>query len=496
MEHVSTKDIIIEELVELQKKEKPLVKTRFAPSPTGIMHFGNVRTALFNYLFAKHHEGKFVIRIEDTDKARSKPEYVTSIFDSLNILNLTWDEEIIYQSQRTELYEKFYKILLDKGLIYKCFCSEQKLSLMRKEQLSRGQPPRYHGVCLKLRDTEIQKKLSNNEPFCWRFMLPKDTIIEFNDLIKGKHTFNSNDFGDFIVRRQDATAPFIFCNAIDDALQGITHTLRGEDHLTNTPRQLLLLQILGLKPPQYGHFPLINDMEGLKLSKRSGSLSIHDLLKEGYLPEAVLNYLARLGHNYDIKNKPDLNQVLSLDELAINFDVNHISLNPAKHDHNHLHFWQKQAMLSISEERLFKLLKENKGFSDIFNNNQNKLLDFLSLIKTNIIMPQESITWAKAFFTDDFYEMDISPEAQDIVKKISANFLKALIFCMDNNKNFNQVCDILEKTGITSKFVFLNLRVICTGFTYGAELRKIVDLVGSNRIKNRANQILQNITDV
>lgn len=491
-----TKATNIKVIEESKKEIKRIVKTRFAPSPTGIMHFGNVRTALFNYLFAKHNEGEFILRIEDTDQERSKKEYISSIFDSLTVLGLNWDGSVVYQSERLSIYEKLYKVLLDRRLIYRCFCSEEKLSLMRKIQLSQGLPPRYTGFCLKLKETEIRKRISNQEPFCWRFKVPKNTTIEFTDLIKGKQKFNSSDFSDFIIRRQDSTAPFMFCNAVDDALQGVTHALRGEDHLTNTPRQLLLLQVLGLLPPQYGHFPLINDIDGLKLSKRGGSVPIRDLLMEGYLPEALLNYLARLGHNYDIKDNHVLNQILSLEQLAVNFNINNISLNPARHDQTHLHFWQKQSMLLISEDQLLNILKENIDFNNIFENNNHKLVDFLHLIKTNITMPQEAIMWAEAFFTDNFYDLKLSADAKEILQNININFLKTIITCMETNNNFSDLCEELKKLGFTGKNLFINLRVLFTGQTYGAELNKIFDLVGTQRIKNRATQILQNTANI
>ena len=462
------------------------VKTRFAPSPTGFMHIGNLRTALFSYLFAKNQKGAFLLRIEDTDRERSKPEYITGLLEDFNILGLHWDGEIVYQSQRTAIYDKYYEELHKKNLTYRCFCSEEKLNLMRKIQLSQGLPPRYAGTCLKLTEEEVQKKLANNELACWRFNVPKNIVIEFDDLIKGKQTFNSNDFGDFVIKRQDGAESFMFCSVIDDVLQGVTHVLRGEDHVSNTPRQLLILQSIGLKAPQYGHFSLlINGADGTpKLSKRNGSQSIQDLLLEGYLPQAILNYLARLGHVYTAKE----NHLLSLDELSLNFNLAHISSNSAKHDLNHLKFWQKQAMLVIKNEELLNILQKNSDFIKIFNNkNLDKIDEFINLIKTNILMPQEAVMWAKAFFADSLKDLELSSDSENMLKNIDVKFLQIVI----ENTDFSDLCNKLKAAGFSGKNLFVNLRMIFTGQTYGPELNKIFEIMGHERIKNRAVEILQ-----
>lgn len=463
------------------------VTTRFAPSPTGIMHIGNARTALFSYLFAKHEQGRFLLRVEDTDKERSKQEYIDALFDDLDALGIDWDSEVVYQSKRTTIYEKFYEQLQEKDLIYRCFCSEEKLNIMRKIQLSQGLPPRYASTCLNLTTDEVNQKLANNEPYCWRFKVPRGILVEFDDLIKGRQTFSSNDFGDFIIRRQDGTSSFMFCSAIDDVLQGVTHVLRAEDHVSNTPRQLLILQALGLNVPKYGHFCLlVNGEDGAaKLSKRSGSQSIRNLLSEGYLPLALLNYLSRLGHNYSGKE----NHLCSLEELYLNFNIKHTTSNSAKHDVNHLKFWQKQAMLIISNPELLNILKKNIDFSNIIKNkhiNASELEEFLSLIKTNILMPSEGLFWLKILFADNLQELSLSLDAQQAIKKIDNRFLEIVIL----NNEFTTLCNQLKSAGFIGKALFINLRLIFTGLTSGPELNKIFEIIGSTRIQNRAKEIL------
>ena len=474
--------------------------TRFAPSPTGLMHIGNARTALFSYLFAKNQHGTFILRIEDTDKDRSKPEYITSIFQDLSALGIEWDSsQVVYQSERSDIYEKFYQQLQAKGLIYHCFCSEDKLNFMRKLQLSRGLPPRYNGTCLSLSPKEIQEKIASHASYCWRFKVPKNITIEFDDLIKGKQTFNSNDFGDFIVKRASGAPSFMFCSVIDDVLQGVTHVLRAEDHVSNTPRQLLILQELGLTTPKYGHFCLLVNAseEGVtKLSKRHASGSIQDLLLQGYLPLALLNYLARLGHNYNNQE----NQLLNLKELYLNFNINNSTSNAAKHDIDHLKFWQKQAMLTMSNQELLDFIQKSNNFNFLeFASNKKitdkKITEFLNLIKNNILMPQEAITWLKILFADNWEELNLhlNKEEKNNFAQLDINLLIEVFNIIIHNNikiDFNDLCNKIKSSGLPSKNLFINLRMVLTGKTAGPELKKLFELVGVERLKSRIQQII------
>src|SRR3989338_10498602 len=282
------------------------MKTRFCPSPTGYLHLGNVRTALFSALLAKHLHGCFLLRIEDTDKTRSDEVFTHALIEDMRWLNLQWQEGVdvggnfgpYYQSQRQQIYDDYYQRLIAMKMAYPCFCTEEQLTLQRTLQQKAGKPPRYSGACRHLSQEEINKKLANDLKPVLRFAIPENEIISFTDMVRGSQQFNSNDLGDFVIRRTDGTAPFMYGNAIDDALMGVTHVLRGEDHLTNTPRQIALLQALNLTAPIYGHISLIVDEHGAPLSKRSGSLSVQELREMGYFPIAVNNYLARLGHHF------------------------------------------------------------------------------------------------------------------------------------------------------------------------------------------------------
>ncbi|HET7369399.1 MAG TPA: glutamate--tRNA ligase, partial [Gammaproteobacteria bacterium] len=282
------------------------IRTRFAPSPTGLLHLGNVRTALFSALAARAGGGDFVLRVEDTDAARSRPEWIEALLDDLRWLGVEWAEGPdvggsrgpYRQSERAAIYNDHFKRLIDVGHAYACFCTPAELAASREAQRAAGQPPRYAGTCANLSKVEIEAKRQSGVPAALRFRVPAGIELRFDDVVRGPQTFVSDAIGDFVIRRADGTPAFFFCNALDDALMGVTHVLRGEDHLANTPRQMLLLEALDLTAPRYGHLGLLVGDDGAPLSKRHGSASLHDLRERGVLPGAVLNYLARLGHHY------------------------------------------------------------------------------------------------------------------------------------------------------------------------------------------------------
>ncbi len=331
------------------------VKTRFAPSPTGYLHLGNVRTALFNALLARRWGGRFLLRIEDTDPERSRPEYVAALLEDLRWLGLDWREgpqiggphEPYAQSARGAIYAQYYQQLADSKRAYPCFCTPAELALSRKAQLTVGRPPRYAGVCARLSEAERQARLERDPRPTLRFRVPAGRMVEFTDLVRGPQRFASDDIGDFVIRRADGTPQFFFANAVDDALMEITHVLRGEDHLANTPRQLLVLEALALPAPRYGHLALIVGADGGPLSKRAGDLSVRELRAAGYLSEALLNYLARLGHSYerDVWMEPA--------ELAAGFALEHLGRAPARYDESQLLRWQAEAVQRAIPERLW-----------------------------------------------------------------------------------------------------------------------------------------------
>jgi nondiscriminating glutamyl-tRNA synthetase len=461
---------------------KPL-KTRFAPSPTGLMHFGNLRTALFNALFAGHHLGNFLLRIEDTDKDRSEDVYREAIQEDLLWLGLHWQEGPYFQSKRQAIYDEKYQQLEKEALVYPCFCSEEQLALTRKVQLASGQTPRYPGTCTHLTAADIQAKKEAGIPFTLRFKVPKGEIIEFVDKVKGLQRFEADHIGDFIIRRGDGSASFMFCNAIDDALMGVDHALRGDDHLTNTPRQILILKALALPIPNYGHFPTILGPDSRPLSKRNGSRSIQELKEEGYLPLAILNYLARLGHHI-----PD-NELglLDLPGLSKQFKLDNISRAPAHYDEKQLDFWQKEAMLKAP-------LAECREFLAPFIQKivpEEKIDSFIQTIQANILKPKEAEFWAEAIFSDG-EDMAFPPDIMAVFKDAGQEFflLASELLKEDSLKEGsasykNLVEGLQQKTGKKGKAIFFPLRAALTTVLHGPELAKILELIGRKKAMHR-----------
>lgn len=272
------------------------VRVRMAPSPTGSLHIGTARTALFNYLFSKHEKGKFILRIEDTDLERSDPKYEKDIIDNLEWLGIKWDEGPFRQSERTSSYSKYLDKLLKTDAAYHCFCSEQDLENKRQERMSRGEPPKYNGKCRELSKETIKKYLAEGKPSIIRFKAPLKKV-SFNDLIRGKVEFDTSLTGDFSIAKDLATPLYNFAVVIDDFEMKISHVIRGEDHISNTPKQILLQEALGFPQPKYAHLPLILGSDKSKLSKRHGAVAVRDYRKDGYLPETMVNFMAFLGWN-------------------------------------------------------------------------------------------------------------------------------------------------------------------------------------------------------
>ncbi len=458
------------------------VKTRFCPSPTGLIHLGNARTALFSALFAKKMNGTFLLRIEDTDRERSKESYTEILMQDLRWLHLRWQEGPehdgghgpYYQSKRQEIYNDYYERLETAGMAYPCFCSEDELALSRKIQRASGKPPRYVGTCRDLSADTIQEKLDRGLQPTLRFKVLDDDVISYEDFVRGPQKFNSDDIGDFIIRRANGTSPFMFCNAIDDALMEVTHVMRGEDHITNTPRQLLILQALGLTAPQYGHISLITADDGSPLSKRNGSRSIEELRLEGYLFEAVINYLARLGHYYGH------DELLSLDQLAEQFTLEGLSKSPAKFNLQQLNYWQKQAIAAIESNLLWDWLqREDQQLVPEAHRDQ-----FLELIKPNIQHPSDLKHWVQVVFgtlpTLDEACQTILAEAGE------AYFDAALDAVAQFDRDFKKITTHIANTaGVKGKQLYQPLRVALTSELHGPELAQVLLMMELDEIKQR-----------
>ena len=448
---------------------------------------GNARTALFSALLSRRERGAFVLRIEDTDQERSREEFVHAVQEDLWWLSLQWQEGPVTggehgpyrQSERAAVYDQYFDQLVQQDKVYPCFCSTQELNLARKIQVSSGQPPRYSGKCARLSKAEVAEKIDQGLLPTLRFRVPAQQMIEFEDLVRGKQAFKSDEIGDFIIRRADGTTAFFFCNAVDDALMGVTHVLRGEDHLTNTPRQLLILDALGLDKPQYGHISLIVGHDGSPLSKRHGSRSIRELREQGYLADAVTNYLARLGHHYES------DAYMDIDQLAANFDVARLGRSPARYDAHQLLHWQHQALARASLSDIWEWM--GSAVHDIVP--EDHRADFIETIRPNISFPEHAARWARIVYTDPLL---LDDHAREIVAAAGKHFFaQALQSVAGHASDFKAFAKAVgQLSGAKGKDLFLPLRVALTGEAGGPEMARLMPLLGEERVRARLEACL------
>jgi glutamyl-tRNA synthetase len=444
-----------------------------------LIHLGNARAALFSALFAIKNQGVFILRIEDTDQSRSEHQFTDLLQDDLKWLGVHWQEGPqvegpqgpYWQSKRHEIYSHYYRQLEETGHAYSCFCTDQELALNRKIQLSRGQAPRYAGTCRGLSKEEVAKRIAEGRMPALRFQVPPHTPIQFVDLVKGPQHFNSDDIGDFIIRRADGSSSFMFCNAIDDSLMGVTHVLRGEDHLANTPRQLMILESLHMRAAQYGHLSLITGEDGAPLSKRHGSFSLHDLREKGYLPRAMLNYLARLSHAYDEQ------KLLNLPELATHFHLEKLSRASARFDLHQLMHWQKEAVLALTPAEVWEWV--GKDFQETIPKDKQSL--FIKLLQENILFPEEARKWKAILFQQ---ELKWTEEQRLVLQtRGEAFFVAAQKAVQRYGTDLKSVLDELKaQFNIAGKNLFMPIRIALTAQDHGPELLHIVTLLGTAEV--------------
>ncbi|MBI3345559.1 MAG: glutamate--tRNA ligase [Gammaproteobacteria bacterium] len=462
-------------------------KTRFAPSPTGFLHLGNARVALFCALLARHTQGIFLLRIEDTDQGRSEHQYTEALQEDLLWMGLGWQEGPVVegaqgpylQSERGEIYHRYFSQLEQDGLAYPCFCSEQELAITRKVQLAAGRAPRYPGTCAALTKDQIETRLAQGLKATLRFRVPRGETVEFEDLVRGPQRFASDDIGDFIIRRADGTPAFFFGNALDDALMGVTHVLRGEDHLSNTPRQIVLLRSLSLRIPEYGHLSLILGSDGTPLSKRHGSHSARELRDAGYFPAALNNYLARLGHSYDNNN------FMTLSELAAEFHIGKIGRSPARFDESQLHYWQQQAIAHAHTHELWEWM--GPAVHKLVSTAQRD--EFIAAIRTNVFLPEHALLWARILYSDPLEWM---LGARQVIAEAGTDFFEqALTALQEHPTDFKSLAGkIKQALKINGKALYQPLRAALTGELDGPEMARLLPLLGEERARKRLEAAL------
>jgi glutamyl-tRNA synthetase len=456
--------------------------TRFAPSPTGELHLGNARTALFNLLLARHGSGRFVLRIEDTDTERSSEVHTAALMQDLRWLGLEWDagpdrddgRGPYRQSQRAALYDRYLETLLGQQDVYPCFCTPLELELSRRAQLAAGKPPRYAGTCRSLDAAGRAARAAQVPSATLRFRVPAGERIEFVDFVHGAQSFDSGDIGDFVVRRADGTAAFFFTNAVDDACMGVTHVLRGEDHLTNTPRQLLLLRALGLTAPRYGHVALIVGADGAPLSKRHGAVSLREYRERGYLPAALTNHLFRLGHSGAPAG------LLSLEQMARDFDVAHLGRSPARFDEQQLAVWQKEAVhaLSPAAARAWLAPLLPPGLDPAAAG------AFVSAVQPNLVLPQDALPWVEIVFGGP---PPLAAAGEELVRGAGSSYFSAAAAAAAANDNDLAAIAgaVRAATGRKGAALYMPLRLALTGRSDGPELAPLLKAMPPGKARER-----------
>ncbi len=458
------------------------VVTRFAPSPTGALHPGNARTALFSYLLARSRGGRFVLRIEDTDLERSDEGHVATQLAELEWLGIDWDagpgrEDGLgpyRQSERAAVYVGHFERLVREGHAYPCYCTPAELEVARRTQLAAGQPPRYPGTCRGLDATRRAEREREGRPAALRFAVPVPETVRFDDLVRGPQAVESASIGDFLVRRADGGAVFFFCNAVDDALMGVTHVLRGDDHLANTPRQLLLLRALGLAAPRYGHLPLLLDASGAPQSKRRNSVTLSQLRSRGYLPAALGNLLLRLGHH----GAPD--GWLEPADFARHFDAGRLGRAPAHFDQAQLDHWQREAVLRLDSAAVARWL----GAELPAEWGADRRMSVAELLRGNVLLPSDARSWLAVF---GGALPPLAPDAAQSVAEAGPEFFGvALAGYAETGSDLGALAERLKRsTGRKGKALYMPLRFALTGRHDGPELAALLAVIPESLVRDR-----------
>ena len=459
------------------------IRTRFAPSPTGYLHVGGARTALYSWLYAKHNNGKFVLRIEDTDRERSTQPAIDAIIESMKWTGLNWDEGPFYQTKRFDRYNQVIDEMLEKGLAYKCYCTKERLEEVREEQQRAGVKPRYDGHC-----REDHSEHSPDEPYCIRFKNPKTGKVGFHDKIRGYIEFDNEELDDLVIRRTDGTPTYNFCVVIDDWDMGITHVIRGEDHINNTPRQINIYKALGAPVPEFAHVSMILGDDGTKLSKRHGAVSVMQYRDDGYLPEALINYLVRLGWGHGNQ------EIFTLDEMIEYFSLEAISKSASAFNTEKLLWVNSQYMKSLPPERVAEELKWHMDNQKIDISKGPSLTDLVLAQRERCKTLKEMAEVSRYFYEE--YE-DYEPKAAkkwfkdnsvEALERSMANLVNVTDWDVENiEKAFKSVAEDMQ---VGLGMVGMPLRLAITGCGVFPEMGITMKLVGKERSISRIQKTI------
>ncbi len=462
------------------------VRVRFAPSPTGHLHIGGARTALFNYLYARHNNGVFILRIEDTDRSRSTEEYIEAIIEGLRWLKIEWDEGPYRQTDRFHIYKEYIERLLQEGKAYYCYCTPEELEKRRQEALAEGKPPRYDGRC-----RDIKGSVSGRSPAV-RFRMPDTGVTEVNDLIRGRITFDNTQLDDLIIMRSDGTPTYNFVVVVDDVEMGITHVIRGDDHLNNTPKQVQIYRALNYDIPYFAHLPMILGSDRTRLSKRHGATSVLAYKEMGYLPEALINYLVRLGWSYGDQ------EIFTMDELIEKFSLENVGKSSAVFNPEKLLWLNSYYIKTSLSERLYDMVKPflvKKGILD-----ENTSPDIKWIIRAIDTLKERSRTLDELaeglrYYIRDDFEID-SDAASKFLNERSRRYLEMVMDGLNSIQEFNSknletlFKEIVQKEGVKLSEVAQPVRVAITGRTVSPGIYDVLEIIGKERALRRLKRAL------
>ena len=486
------------------------VRVRIAPSPSGNLHIGTARTALFNYLFAKKNNGKFILRIEDTDAERTSQAYVDNIFDSLKALGLNWDEGPdvggdygpYTQSKRFDIYPKYIQELLDKGFAYECFCTPEELEAEKEEATKNKKPYVYTKKCINLSDEEKAKLRAEGRKPAIRFNVEKaqkafhnSSILEFEDLVKGKLHMDTSLIGDFVIMKSNGAPTYNYAVVIDDALMKISHVIRGEDHISNTYKQILIFEALGFEVPKFGHLGMILAPDRSKLSKRHGATAVSDFVEQGYLTDALLNFVALLGWA-----PSDGEEIKTVDEIAADFRIGEISSSNSIFEYDKLKWMNSHYIKQIPLEKLKEMLKKYLTKYDLTELTEAQYTRMIEITREPLTLLSDITDAVPYFFGGKNVEIEPEVQTGTIDTELSQEVLKAFVEQAENwdwtEENLHEKLEqfrgyFKEQKGYKPKFTMWAIRAAITGRTCGADMTAILAILGKENSIARAKKAIK-----
>ncbi len=465
------------------------VRVRFAPSPTGHLHIGGARTALFNWLFARHNKGVFILRIEDTDRSRSTEEYIEAIIEGMKWLGLDWDEGPYRQTDRLEIYKSYVNKLLKENKAYYCYCSPEELEERRRLALAQGKPPKYDGRC-----RELKEPVPGRIPAV-RFKMPQAGTTVVDDLIRGRVSFDNEQLDDFIIMRSDGTPTYNFCVVVDDVDMRITHVIRGDDHLNNTPKQIQIYRALNYEIPQFAHLPMILGADKTRLSKRHGATSVMAYKEMGYLPEALLNYLVRLGWSYKDQ------EIFSKEELIEKFSLENIGKSAAVFNPEKLLWLNSHYINASTPERLYELVRPFLIKEGIIK--EDTEIDIQWISKAIATLKERSRTLVELANSLRYYiidDIEIDEEAKEkFINEKTIGYLRRvreLLSGMDGfeSKTLEEAFKkLISELGVKLSEVAQPLRVAITGKTVSPPIFDVLSVIGKERTLRRLDRVIKTL---